>query len=171
MNRTYLQDLVETTHEFLKMLEEHTSKSKHVFVQRRRAARKSTTKSKKKKKETPGRISLSLSLQCGKKIDLIFSGNFRTTERATRRTMAERHLRTSILPFTRLRRNDDPEIRCLSIRCTFGSASGWSEVRLDCEFLLLRHSRLFSLTAVARIQHALRTNKLDEAIALFRASR
>lgn len=30
---------------------------------------------------------------------------------------------------------------------------------------------MFSLTAVARIQHALRTNKLDEAIALFRASR
>ena len=29
----------------------------------------------------------------------------------------------------------------------------------------------FSLTAVARIQHALRTNQLDEAIALFRASR
>jgi hypothetical protein len=30
---------------------------------------------------------------------------------------------------------------------------------------------IFSITAVARIQHALRTNKLDEAIALFRASR
>ena len=29
----------------------------------------------------------------------------------------------------------------------------------------------FSLTAVARIQHALRMDKLDEAVALFRASR
>jgi hypothetical protein len=44
----YLHDLVETTHEFLKLLEEHINKVKHVFVQRRRAARKSN-KSKKKK--------------------------------------------------------------------------------------------------------------------------
>lgn len=55
MNRTYLQDLVETTHEFLKLLEEHTSKLKHVFVQRRRTARKP----KKKPKENPG-ISIEL---------------------------------------------------------------------------------------------------------------
>ena len=51
VHRTYLQDLAETTHEFLKMLEEHTSKLKHVFVQRRRTARKSSKKSKKKKKQ------------------------------------------------------------------------------------------------------------------------
>ncbi len=50
---TYLHDLVESTHEFLKMLEEHTTKVKHVFVQRRRVARKPTTK-KKKTKENPG---------------------------------------------------------------------------------------------------------------------
>ena len=46
---------METTHEFLKMLEEHTTKLKHVFVQRRRNARKPTTKKKKKAtKENPG---------------------------------------------------------------------------------------------------------------------
>ena len=53
----YLHDLVESTHEFLKLLEEHTKKLKHVFVQRRRAARKSSTKKKKNKtksKKTPG---------------------------------------------------------------------------------------------------------------------
>ncbi len=50
---TYLHDLVESTHEFLKMLEEHTTKLKHVFVQRRRTARKPSTK-KKKTKENPG---------------------------------------------------------------------------------------------------------------------
>ncbi len=49
----YLHDLVESTHEFLKMLEEHTTKLKHVFVQRRRVARKPI--SKKKKNENPGR--------------------------------------------------------------------------------------------------------------------
>lgn len=46
----YLHDLIETTHEFLKMLEEHTSKIKHVFVQRCRTARKSTKKKNTKKK-------------------------------------------------------------------------------------------------------------------------
>jgi hypothetical protein len=35
------------------MLEEHTTKLKHVFVQRRRTARKPSTK-KKKTKENPG---------------------------------------------------------------------------------------------------------------------
>jgi hypothetical protein len=45
---------VESTHEFLKMLEEHTTKMKHVFVQRRRATRKATT-TKKKKKENEGK--------------------------------------------------------------------------------------------------------------------
>ena len=50
---SYLRDLIESTHEFLKLLEEHTSKLKHVFVQRRRAARKSgtTKKSRKNKKK------------------------------------------------------------------------------------------------------------------------
>jgi hypothetical protein len=43
---TYLHALVETTHEFVKMLEEHTTKLRHVFVQRCRVARKSTTKKK-----------------------------------------------------------------------------------------------------------------------------
>ena len=47
----FLHDLIESTHEFLKLLEEHTSKLKHVFVQRRQAARKSTTSKKKKKKK------------------------------------------------------------------------------------------------------------------------
>lgn len=53
---TYLHDLVETTHEFLKLLEEHTKKLKHVFVQRRRTARKSSSKKKTKKKgkDNPG---------------------------------------------------------------------------------------------------------------------
>ena len=52
----YLHDLVESTHEFLKLLEEHTTRLKHVFVQRRRAARKpsSKKKTKKKSKDNPG---------------------------------------------------------------------------------------------------------------------
>jgi hypothetical protein len=53
----YLHDLVESTHEFVKMLEEHTTKVKHVFVQRRRTARKATTKKNTKKalKENQGK--------------------------------------------------------------------------------------------------------------------
>lgn len=53
---TYLHDLVESTHEFLKLLEEHTKKLKRVFVQRRRVARKSSSKkkTKKKSKDNPG---------------------------------------------------------------------------------------------------------------------
>ena len=52
-----------------------------------------------------------------------------------------------------------------------------SDVPIDDQRFLMRffclcdYVGMFSITAVARIQHALRTNKLDEAIALFRASR
>ncbi|CAF3327336.1 unnamed protein product [Rotaria sp. Silwood1] len=134
MTNVYLHDLIESTHEFLKMLEEHTSKLKHVFVQRRRTARKSTTKKNTKKKknenddEPPNeQLEEEWQNQISERLSSLLQGLEEVTVN-----------KSDVCPFDAL-----------------------SEVPIDDQ----------SITAVARIQHALRTNKLDEAIALFRASR
>ncbi|CAF1342072.1 unnamed protein product [Adineta steineri] len=133
MTSAYLHDLVESTHEFLKLLEEHTTKLKHVFVQRCRTARKPVTKKNTKKKndetnEPPNeQLEEEWQNQISERLSCLLQGLEETTVN-----------KSDVCPFDAL-----------------------SEVPIDDQ----------SLTAVARIQHALRTNKLDEAIALFRASR
>ncbi|CAF0814816.1 unnamed protein product [Adineta ricciae] len=136
MSSIYLHDLVESTHEFLKLLEEHTNKLKHVFVQRRRTARKPTTKKSSKKKKVP--------------VDEITEPPNEQLEEEWQNQVSEQLSRL-------LQGLDEPTVNKTDI-CPFDALS---DVPVDDQ----------SITAVARIQHALRTNKIDEAIALFRASR
>ncbi|CAF1001865.1 unnamed protein product, partial [Rotaria sordida] len=133
MTNIYLHDLIESTHEFLKMLEEHTTKLKHVFVQRCRTARKSTTTKKKKNENT--------------------EKNEPPNEQLEEEWQNQISERLSCL----LQGLEEVSINKSDV-CPFDALS---EVPIDDQ----------SITAVARIQHALRINKLDEAIALFRASR
>ncbi|CAF2742413.1 unnamed protein product [Rotaria sp. Silwood2] len=136
MSSVYLHDLIESTHEFLKMLEEHTSKIKHVFVQRRRTARKSATKKNTKKKKNE---------------------NDETNEPPNEQLEEEWQNQISERLSCLLQGLEEVTVNKSDV-CPFDALS---EVPIDDQ----------SITAVARIQHALRTNKLDEAIALFRASR
>jgi len=135
MTKAFLHDLIESTHEFLKLFEEHTAKLKHVFVQRRRAARKATKSKKKSKKK--------------KEVEEDEPPNEQLID------VWENEIFEKI---SRLLHGID----CLTIDksdvCPFDALS---EVPVDDQ----------SVTAVARIQHALRNEKFDEAIALLRASR
>ncbi|CAF2135393.1 unnamed protein product [Rotaria magnacalcarata] len=136
MTSAYLHDLIECTHEFLKMLEEHTTKLKHVFVQRRRVARKPGTRNNKKKQKNVNE-----------------EKNEPPNEQLEEEWQSQIAERLSSL----LQGLEEPTVNKSEV-CPFDALS---DVPIDDQ----------SLTAVARIQHALRTNKLDEAIALFRASR
>jgi hypothetical protein len=149
MNSTYLHDLIETTHEFLKLLEEHTTKLKHVFVQRRRVTHKKPTKKKKNEKQ----------------LEINEPPNEQLEEEWTNQISEQLSRLLQGLEETTISKSDV---------CPFDALSEVpvDDQRFENYFLWDRYYVLvFSITAVARIQHALRTNKLDEAIALFRASR
>ncbi len=147
------------------MLEEHTSKTKHVFVQRRRVVRKPTKKQSAKAK---GR---SVFHYWSNKTFLSFPRNNWTDDWTIGTPMGRANFCAIVPLVAGFGRTDGTHLGCVSIRCSVRCSGGWSKVFYSSQCLQWMVVLFFSLTAVARIRQALQTNKIDEAVALFRASR
>ncbi|CAF0726888.1 unnamed protein product [Didymodactylos carnosus] len=140
MSDTYLRNLIESTHEFLKLLEEHTTNGKHLFVQKRKRERKNKKSvTKKSSTKTKTTVEMSRDEPNSEELERDWEENVAGQLSSLLQGIQELQIsHTEISPF-------DP----LSI------------IPVDDQ----------SIIAVGRIQKAMRMKNIDEAVALFRASR